>query len=176
MELTAATRLIEKGIDSRLPGQQWADLGAGHGLFTKALALLLGKEGRVYAVDKNAGALKGLDRYNEGAGITIIAKDFQSLAFDSLDGVIIANALHYVADQQAMLERIRQMLKPSGRLLVIEYDIHRANRWVPYPVAFSALEKMAGSHAWSVEKLATQPSAYQGEGMYSAILYPQSPG
>src|SRR5262245_4114906 len=45
------------------PGGLWADLGAGSGMFTRALATLVGPGGTVYAVDNDPGALRELDRY-----------------------------------------------------------------------------------------------------------------
>src|SRR5947209_5745601 len=50
--------LIEEGVGER--GGRWADLGAGEGAFTLALAGLLGPEAHVTAIDKDAGALQSI--------------------------------------------------------------------------------------------------------------------
>ena len=50
--------LIEGGVTER--GGRWADLGAGEGAFTLALADLLGPGAHITAVDRDAGALKRL--------------------------------------------------------------------------------------------------------------------
>jgi len=44
----------------------WADLGAGDGTFTRALARLLGLNSRIYAVDRDAQALAALERWALG--------------------------------------------------------------------------------------------------------------
>jgi|GEM_PF-6785554 hypothetical protein len=53
MELQNAINLIVKGINERKTSQVWADLGAGSGLFSRALSALLAPGSTIYAVDKN---------------------------------------------------------------------------------------------------------------------------
>ena len=84
------------------PGGVWADLGAGSGMFTRALATLLGPPGTVYAVDSDPDALRELDRSAAatapGAMVRTIVGDFTGpIDLPPLDGVIVANALHYIA-------------------------------------------------------------------------------
>ena len=52
--------LLRKGVTQ--PGGVWADLGAGDGAFTLALAELIGETGTIYAVDRDQGALRRLAR------------------------------------------------------------------------------------------------------------------
>ena len=58
MDLEHATRLIAAAIVPQ--GGTWADLGAGRGTFTRALARLLGAEGRVVAVERDPAAVRAL--------------------------------------------------------------------------------------------------------------------
>jgi len=51
--------LLRDGVDAK--GGQWADLGAGEGAFTLALADLLGPGAHIIAVDREAGSLGELD-------------------------------------------------------------------------------------------------------------------
>lgn len=57
MELSVAIKLIEKGVSRSGAPQMWADLGAGNGLFTNALSLLLPEASTIHAVELNAEAL-----------------------------------------------------------------------------------------------------------------------
>ena len=160
------------------PGGVWADLGAGSGVFTRALATLLGPDGTVYAVDSDPGSLHEVDRSTGtgaalGAMVRTIIGDFTGpLELPPLDGALIANALHYVpySDQPAVMRRIASLLTEAAPLVVVEYDRTHVNRWVPYPIApaaLTALTRHAGLGTPAI--LATQPSRYSGT-IYSAIV------
>jgi phospholipid N-methyltransferase len=159
-------------------GESWVDVGAGTGTFTRALAELLGHDGTVYAVEREAGALGAL-RFLEQqrpewniARITVIDGDFTTVILPRVNGVLAANALHFVpvAAQAAVLSRLRESLDENGRVVVIEYDRERGNPWVPYPISRKRLTRLAreaGFH--SCEIVASTPSEFGGE-MYVAAL------
>ncbi|HSS62202.1 MAG TPA: class I SAM-dependent methyltransferase [Candidatus Limnocylindrales bacterium] len=155
--------LIEDGVGER--GGRWADLGAGEGAFTMALADLLGPDGHIVAVDKDARALRSI-----GRGIETRVADFtKPLDLGDLDGVVMANSLHFVRDKQPVLEAVRRMLRPGGRLIVVEYGADRGNPWVPYPFTYPAWEKMAARAGLrNTRLLKTIPSRWLGS-MYSAL-------
>ena len=46
----------------------------------------------------------------------------------------MANSLHFVADKAPVLSRLIRLLKPGGRLIVVEYNTSRGNSAVPYPL------------------------------------------
>ena len=175
MEPREAIALIGAAVGEK--GGVWADLGAGSGVFTRALAKLLGPAGTVYAVDRNAAALRELTRTRGPAGssatIRTVVGDFaEPLELPQLDGVLVANALHYVpyADQPAVLRRVASMLTDGAPIVVVEYDRRHANQWVPYPItpaALAAVTRDAGLGVPTV--LATQPSQYSGT-IYSAVV------
>lgn len=145
-------------------GGRWADLGAGEGAFTLALADLLGPSAHIVAVDKDARALRAI-----GHGIETRAADFtKPLDLHDLDGVVMANSLHFVRDKQPVLERVHAMLRPGGRLIIVEYGADRGNPWVPYPFTYSRWETMAARAGFKNTKLLkTIPSRWLGS-MYSA--------
>jgi ubiquinone/menaquinone biosynthesis C-methylase UbiE len=155
--------LIEGGIVQR--GGRWADLGAGEGNFTRALADLIGPEAHITAVDKDARALRSI-----GGGIETRVADFtRPLDLHDLDGILMANSLHYVRDKQPVLEAVRGMLRPGGRLIVVEYGADRGNPWVPYPFTYKKWESMAARAGFrSTRLLKTVPSRWLGS-MYSAV-------
>src|SRR5262245_4324341 len=88
--------------------QTWADLGAGDGAFTIALASLLSSGSVIHAIDADRGALKKIPSRRAGSEINAHVGDFTTFPwpFDLVDGVLMANALHYVADQPAFLRRV----------------------------------------------------------------------
>ena len=175
MEDDDAIALIRAAVTR--PGGVWADLGAGSGMFTRALATLLGPTGTVYAVDSDPAALRELAGYatatDPGATVRTIVGDFTGpLELPPLDGVVVANALHYVSysDQPAVVRRIASLLNEAAPMVVVEYDRRDANQWVPYPItpaALTALARDAGLGAPTV--LGTRPSRYSGT-MYSAVV------
>jgi len=146
-------------------GGRWADLGAGEGAFTLALAELLGPDAQIVAVDHDAGALRALD----GRFETRVADFTKPLDLDDLDGVVMANSLHFVRDKGPVLRSVRSMLKPGGRLIVVEYGADRGNPWVPYPFSYPRWEEMAAQAGFkSTTLLKTIPSRWLGS-MYSAV-------
>ena len=166
--------LLRDGVDSR--GGSWADLGAGDGAFTQALAELLGPGAHITAVDRDSGALRRLvdemgKRY-PATKLDIMVADFRrTLALAALDGVVIANSLHFLRDKSQVLAAVRAMLRPGGRLIVVEYGADRGNPWVPHPFSYQRWETMAADAGFErTRHLGSVPSRYLGS-MYSAVTY-----
>jgi ubiquinone/menaquinone biosynthesis C-methylase UbiE len=154
-------RLLQGGVTR---GGTWADLGAGTGAFTLALAELVGPGGNVIAVDRDRGALRDLERALRPGGATVrtLAADFtKPIELESLDGVVMANSLHFVRDKAPVLGLVHGMLKPSGRLLLVEYDADRGNAWVPHPMSFETWRALADANGFTgTRELASVPSRF----------------
>jgi predicted methyltransferase len=106
-------------------GSRVADIGAGDGYYDVAMAKAVGSEGRVYAEDISAGAVKRLhQRVEEGhlGNVEVIegVADDPKLPADALDGVLMVIMYHEIADYQKMLQHVMAALKPGGRLVVVE--------------------------------------------------------
>jgi ubiquinone/menaquinone biosynthesis C-methylase UbiE len=161
-------RLLKDGVTR---GGTWADLGAGTGAFTLALAELVGPGGEVIAVDRDRGALRDLERAVRPGGATVrtLAGDFSKpIDLPALDGVVMANSLHFVKDKAPVLALMHRMLKPSGRLVLVEYDADKGNSWVPYPLSFDTWRALADASGFTdTRKLATVPSRFLGR-IYSS--------
>lgn len=166
--------LLRQGVPAA--GGVWADLGAGSGAFTLALAELVGPEAVIYALDREWGALRQLAGAMQARfpNVTLhtVAADFtQPLALPPLDGVVMANSLHFVRRKEPVLRAVRDCLKPAGRLLLVEYNTDRGNVWVPHPLSYPTWKQLADQCGFAhTERLATQPSSFLGE-FYAAASY-----
>jgi trans-aconitate methyltransferase len=172
MKLSTAVRLIEKGIPKN-EMQIWADLGAGTGLFTEALAKCLAYGSTIYAIDKDLDALSKLQTASLPVTVKKISDDFlsPSLNLEMLDGILIANAIHYVEDKHNFISQLKQKIKSTGRIVVLEYEMMKANPWVPYPITIRELEKISGAAELKLSKLDEEPSAFGNNTfIYSALL------
>jgi len=131
-----AIALLQPGIPGS--GGVWADIGCGDGIFTSALYTLIQPDGEIHAVDRDQFALDALARnfaesYLDATLHTLHADFTRELTLPALDGMIMANSLHFIADKAPVLSRLIGLLKPGGRLIVVEYNARRGNSAVPYP-------------------------------------------
>ncbi|OMP78348.1 class I SAM-dependent methyltransferase [[Flexibacter] sp. ATCC 35208] len=162
MQLSEAIQFIQCDILQHAPVSKWADLGCGSGLFSMALAHYLPEGSTIYAVDH-----KPATRI-PGHGIEIFELDFvfDPFPFGAVDGILMANSLHYVKDKPAFLQKLKRY---CSTLLVIEYDIEKpVPTWVPYPVSYSKLTTCFPDK--QIKKLRERPSAYGQGNMYAALI------
>jgi ubiquinone/menaquinone biosynthesis C-methylase UbiE len=163
-------RLLRDGVP---PGGTWADLGSGRGAFTLALAELVGPAGELHSVDRDEAGLavqaREVSRRFRGK-LYIHNADFTGrLHLPPLDGVVMANSLHFVGDKEPVLELVGGYLKPGGRLILIEYDSDHGNWWVPHPLSFATWQRVAPASGFTAPRLlATVPSSVLGR-IYSAL-------
>lgn len=175
METREALTLLEGAVPGR--GGRWMELGAGEGTFTRALVALLGPDATIVAVDRDAGAIAELSEWaaREAPNVRPVEADFTRAAelhgmhIDGpLDGMLLANSLHFVRNADDILARLVSMLRPGGRVVLVEYDRRDANQWVPYPIAIERLPALAAAAGLSTPIVtATRPSAHQGT-LYAA--------
>jgi ubiquinone/menaquinone biosynthesis C-methylase UbiE len=171
MEIDEAAALIREAIATNGELQVWADLGCGSGTFTRALASLLPAGSTVHAIDRQS---QIIPRQYRNAIIKFRQADFENddLHIENLDGILLANSLHYVQDQKAVITKLAKILKPEGRCLLVEYDHRKANRWVPYPIPFEDASKLLRSVGFKqVKKSGERPSAFGQATMYSCVGY-----
>lgn len=155
-------------------GGTWADLGAGEGAFTLALADLIGPHGVIHAIDRDGAALAELRAASVSsvphATIRAQVADFsRPLELRDLDGIVMANSLHFTDDKLPLLARVRRYLRPGGRFILVEYDSDRGNQWVPHPLTFDTWRDLAHEAGFvETRKLATVPSRFLRQ-IYSAL-------
>lgn len=171
MKVTDAAMLIEAGVPGKIKNTAWADLGCGSGIFTNALAALLGDFGKIYAIDKE------VQDFNVEAGVKTKIEFFKidfindPFPFGHIDGILMANAFHYVKDKPIFIEKIKKHLKVNGQMIIVEYDTVRQNRWVPYPISFENLIRTFSAAGFTyIKKIGERTSVYRSEKMYAACI------
>lgn len=158
-------------------GGIYADFGAGSGAFTLALRELIGSDATIYAVDDQRSSLAELEsshraRFNTTRNLILLKDDFSHpLALHPLDGIVMANSLHFFKDQEKLLRHVRGFLKPNGALLLVEYNVDVGNMWVQYPVSFNVCRVLVKRAGFTEPRLlARMPSSFLNE-FYSAVAY-----
>jgi len=165
--------LIRDGVTERTG--VWADLGAGTGNFTAALRDLLDSTATIYAIDRDAKAIAAQQaraaQAPKSATIVPMQADFtQRLRLPPLDGVLMANALHFVRDQEHTLRQIVDYMKPGGRLLLVEYELQAVQRWVPFPAPFARFQALAAAtYLLAPMPVGTRRSPRTGIALYAAV-------
>ena len=161
MRVEDAVALIRSAVEGHEGA--WADLGAGRGTFTRALADVLGAESRIFAVDREAGAVAEIQQIADPR-VTARQGDFTAaLELPPLAGILLANSLHFVKDAGAVLQRLVTLLQPEGRVVLVEYDRRAASRWVPYPIGIASLNDLARAAGLSKFRVVeSRPSNYEG--------------
>lgn len=111
------------------PGMKVADLGAGTGHYARAAAALVGRDGRVYAIDVQedvlAHARLNMPRHGEGV-VEYVWGDIErvggtKLRDHALDAAILANCLFQIEDKPRLIEEVKRILKSDGRLLLVDW-------------------------------------------------------
>jgi len=158
-------------------GGTYADFGAGSGAFTLALRELVGLDATIYAVDNDRASLMDLEsnhraRFNTTRNLILLKDDFTlTLDLPLLDGIVMANSLHFFKDKEKILRHIRGYLKPNGVLLLVEYNVDVGNMWVPYPFSYNVCRVLMNRAGFTEPRLlARTPSSFLNE-FYSAAAY-----
>lgn len=119
-------------------GMTVLDVGCGRGFNSIGLARIVGKEGRVIAVDVQQEMLNMVEKRARRAGLDgqILLHRCEAGALGFQETVDFANAfwmVHEVPDTRNFLDQVRSILKPDGKLLITEPRFH---------VSAAAFEKM----------------------------------
>ena len=152
-------------------GNRVLDLAGGTGDLSIRFSPIVGKEGHVVLADINAAMLKvGRDRIVDRglqSNITVAQSDAECLPFadNCFDCVCIAYGLRNVTRKERALESILRVLKPGGRLLVLEFSKPQ-NRFISkaydafselWPIAGKAIVGNSESYRYLVESIRVHP-------------------
>lgn len=148
----------------------WMDLGCGSGVFTQLLAAYLPARSSITAIDKAPQYLP--ETMGNSVAVNFKIYDFENdtLPLQQVDGILMANSLHYIRDKKALIIKLEKYFTNTPTFLIIEYDHTQANQWVPYPISFEKLKQLfAQLHYYKIEKTAEQKSVYGGT-MYACMI------
>ncbi|HEX5720636.1 MAG TPA: class I SAM-dependent methyltransferase [Thermoanaerobaculia bacterium] len=107
-------------------GDVVADLGAGTGFYTRRLARAVAPSGKVWANDIQPEMLGRLQELTakEGIGniVTVVGTETDpKLPKGTFDWILLVDVYHEFQQPQPMLAKIREALKPDGRVALVEY-------------------------------------------------------
>lgn len=134
--------LADIGLKS---GFTFMDIGCGDGFFSLPAARLVGEKGKVYCLDMDAEALERLKRRAAKAGLrNLILKVGEAeetvLCESCADRVFFGIVLHDFKDPKNALKNARRMLKPTGRLVDLDWAKKPMELGPPLRVRFSEEE------------------------------------
>ena len=167
-------RLIKRftiELSALRPGHKVLDLAGGTGDLSLRFSTIVGKEGQVILADINDAMLDvGRDRIidagkNQNVQFAQVNAEELPFADNSFDCVCIAYGLRNVTDKDAALKSMERVLKPGGRVLVLEFSKPKNQMVGKAYEAFSSLWPMAGklitgdaaSYRYLVESIRMHP-------------------
>ncbi len=108
------------------PGERVADIGAGTGYFTFAIADAVGTTGVVWALDTAPEMIEVLEfrtnaRKVANLKVCKVSSDDPQLEPGSLDTILMIDSIHYIKDRTAYATKLLPGLAPGGRLAIIDY-------------------------------------------------------
>ena len=141
------------------PGERALDIAGGTGDLSEAFARKVGPSGRVVHTDINEAMLRtGRDRLvDAGLMLPTLVCDAERLPFPdaSFDRVSVAFGLRNMTHKDAALREMRRVLKPGGKLLVLEFSKVAAPLQKPYDIySFKVLP-------WLGQKIANDADSYR---------------
>lgn len=96
----------------------------------------------------------------------------QPWPFAALDGILMANSLHYVEKQETVVRACESRMKSARRFLIVEYDTDTPSRWLPYPLSRTRLRMLFERAGYSsISMLCTRPSVYRRAPLYAVSIW-----
>jgi len=154
-------------------GERVLDVASGSGDLAGAFARRVGPGGQVWLTDINGAMLaRGRDRLlDRGCALPLAQCDAEQLPFraDYFDCVSVAFGLRNMTHKNAALAEMRRVLKPGGRLLVLEFSkvwqpLTRAYDWYSFKVLPWLGSRFAGdadSYRYLAESIRMHPDQEQ---------------
>lgn len=163
------------------PGHQVLDIAGGTGDLARAFARKVGPQGLVVHTDINEAMLRqGRDRLlDEGVVLPTVICDAERLPFarDRFDRVSVAFGLRNMTDKPRALAEMQRVLKPGGRLLVLEFSkvaapLQKAYDWYSFQVLPRLGRMVAGdaeSYRYLAESIRMHPDQHALKAMMKSV-------
>ena len=161
------------------PGQQVLDIAGGTGDLAKAFAKKVGRDGQVVLSDINEAMLRtGRDRLiDEGCALDCAVCDAEHLPFPdaSFDLVSVAFGLRNMTHKDVALREMHRILKPGGKLLVLEFSrvakpLEKAYDWYSFKV-LPRLGQLVAGDAESYRYLAESIRMHPGQDALKQLMH-----
>ena len=136
-------------------GNTVVDLGSGAGYFALKLSPEVGKRGQILAVDLRKLSLfflwtRALLSGHHNVHVMIGEGDDPGLPIGSVDAVLISNTYHEFSNAEAILDRVRQSLRPGGRLVVVDRGPRATDLDHPHEVPLMVVEGQLRQHGFEI--------------------------
>lgn len=113
-----------------MPGMHVADIGAGSGFYSLAVARAVGSRGKVYAIDVQKDLLSKLKNEAKQQGLHNLEviwgnaekQGGTGLREGSVDAVVVTNLLFQITDKESLVKEVKRILKPKGRMLLVDWQ------------------------------------------------------
>ncbi len=109
-----------------MPGQVVVDIGAGSGYFTWRFATATSPTGKAIGIEIDSAMVRALNadarsRHLSNYEARLVPPDDPMLTPRSVDVVFLCDTYHHINDRVAYFAKVKQTLKPEGRLVIIDY-------------------------------------------------------
>ena len=132
---------VLKGIGLK-PDMVFVDVGCGEGFFSLLAAEIVGDSGKIYAVDTDAKAIQSLERKFVEKGFknvdaTVGTAEEIVFCLGCADIVFYSMALHDFNDPYKVLQNAKEMLKPTGTVVDLDWKKEKMPFGPPEAIRFS---------------------------------------
>ncbi len=108
------------------PGRVIVDIGAGSGYFTRRFAAAVGSTGKAIGIEIDSAMVRALNADARRLNLTnyearLVPSDDPMLAASSVDVIFLCDTYHHINDRVAYFTKVRQSLKPGGRLVILDF-------------------------------------------------------
>lgn len=167
-EIDPVKYLKEKGLKD---GMVFADIGCGPGFFVFPASEIVGKDGKVYAIDTQQEMLDELKKRKPSKNVIVLKSDETKLPLDSsiIDIAIMVFVMHEIYHPIDFLKEVKRILKPSGRLIVIDWEKKAEEKGPPFEERLPRGKAKELFHKTGFEKIeanSLNPSHYEIMGCY----------
>lgn len=149
-------------------GMSLADIGCGPGFFTIPAAQIVGERGAIFAADIEGEMLSTVRSRASEAGLTnvrIVKTNDREIpiAPGSCDFALLAFIIHEIEHRASFLHRAARLLKPGGRLVILEWEKIEETAGPPIEERLTPEDALADAQAAGlklVEARSVTPSQY----------------